>query len=92
MHVRGHAQYHRVLQGADEDIEPDLETSLTVLKAEYVAVYALSLFTPDTRIPDPSRAGRDPASKWYADGGTFVVWSIGRQGYVPLSVPQGVQT
>ena len=90
--VRLHPQMGRLRGGAQEDIEPELLTLLTALKAEYAAVYALSLWSPDTRIPDPSRAGRDPDSKWYANGGTFVVWRSEREGYVPLSDPQGVQT
>ena len=91
VHVRQNTQMQRLLQGVDETIGDELKTALTAMKAEYAAVYALSLFSPDTRIPDPSRAGRDRDSKWYADGGTFVVWSIGRQGYVPLSDTQGVR-
>ncbi len=89
--VRSHPQMVRLRQGADEPIEPDLLTRITVLKAEYAAVYALSLWSPETRIPDPSRVGRDPESKWFADGGTFVVWRSERDGYVPLQDPQGVQ-
>ena len=90
--VRVHAQMGRLRHGAQEDIEPELLTLLTALKAEYAAVYALSLWSPETRIPDPSSVGRDPDSKWYANGGTFVVWRSEREGYVPLSDPQGVRT
>ena len=77
----------------DEQLESerDFREALCAMKAEYAAVYALSLWSPETRIPDPSRVGRDPESKWFADGGTFVVWSVQRQGYVPLQDPQGVQ-
>jgi len=82
----------RLRHGAQEDIEPELLTLLTALKAEYAAVYALSMWSPETRIPDPSSFGRNPDSKWYANGGTFVVWRSEREGYVPLSDPQGVQT
>ena len=89
--VRLHPQMVRLRGGAQEDLEPDLLTRLTALKAEYAAVHALSLWSPETRIPDPSRIGRDPDSKWFANGGTFVVWRSKREGYVPLSDPQGVQ-
>ena len=89
--MRLYPQMVRLRQGAQEDLEPDLLTGLAVLKAEYAAVYALSLWSPETRIPDPSRAGRDPVNKWFENGGTFVVWRSPREGYVPLSDPQGVQ-
>jgi hypothetical protein len=89
--VLHHPQMVRLQQGAQEAIEASLLAALTVLKAEYAAVYALSIWSPGTRIPDPSRAGRDPGSKWFANGGTFVVWRSKRDGYVPLQDAQGVQ-
>lgn len=104
LRVKFHPRMDRLRQlqnGADEDSdededeqlesERDFRDALCSMKAEYVAVYVLSLWSPETRIPDPSRVGRDPDSKWFADGGTFVVWSVQRRGYVPLSDPQGVQ-
>ena len=71
-------------------LEPDLQAALLALKAEYAALFALSRHAPCARLPDPSRAGRDPASKWFAGGGTFVVYSPALGMPVPLTDPGGL--
>ena len=56
------------------------------LKSEISALFALSCFAPSLLIPDTSRAGRDQNSKWFADGGSFRVFSTQDQKYMPLQV------
>jgi hypothetical protein len=57
------------------------------LKSEISALFALSCFAPSVQIPDTSRVGRDQKSKWFADGGSFRVFSTQDQKYKPLQVP-----
>lgn len=56
------------------------------LKSEISALFALSCFAPSVQIPDTSRVGRDQKSKWFADGGSFRVFSTQDQKYMPLQV------
>ena len=69
------------------DLEPSLQAAIRDAKSEFVALFALSRHAPCPPIPDTSRAGRDPASKWFAAGGSFAVYSPELRRSVPLTDP-----
>ena len=60
-----------------EELEEALQVELMKLGKEYAALFALSYHGPCVAIPDTSRLGADPTSKWDARGGAFRVSRAG---------------
>ena len=58
-----------------EELEEALRVELMKLGKEYATLFALSHYGPCVAIPDTSRLGADPTSKWDARGGAFQVRS-----------------
>jgi len=69
--TRRHTTQTRVI----EDLEDDLWIELMNLGKEYAALFVLTHYGPCVAIPDTSRLGADPTSKWGAQGGAFRVRS-----------------
>jgi len=68
-------QRHKGETPVTEELEETLRVELMKLGREYAALFALSHYGPCVAIPDTSRLGADPTSKWDAQGGAFRVRS-----------------
>lgn len=90
--VLWHAQTQRLKHSSRrEDLEDDLRFLIKGLAMEYAALFALTRYVPAVPLPDPSGAGRDTASKWYAQGGGFRVYSSAAGRSYALQDPGRVQ-
>jgi hypothetical protein len=88
-----HAQTQRLRNtNRREVLEDDLQLLIKKLAMEYAALFALTRYVPAVPLPDPSAAGRDTASKWYAQGGGFRVYSSAAGRSYALQDPGRVQT
>ena len=66
-------QRHKGETRVTEELEEALRVELMKLGKEYAALFVLSHYGPCVAIPDTSRLGADPTSKWDARGGAFLV-------------------
>ena len=71
-------QRHKGETRVTEELEEALQVELMKLGKEYAALFALSYHGPCVAIPDTSRLGADPTSKWDARGGAFRVSRAGK--------------